>query len=159
MKTNIKKSVKPSKGKKSHSSKAKVKSVSSVSLISKKTRSPRKALHETRGVKAGKVKRSGFQPGNKLATKNKGIPRPTNVGSIPAILREIGDTQIAEFVTPWRVYKNVSLKFALHLAAYEEAVYKRQPWAVEYIAERTEGKIVQPLGLPDEAIIIKYIDN
>jgi hypothetical protein len=112
----------------------------------------RKSLHERRGNKRGSA--NGGLSGGKGKSGNP-FGRPTNKCSIAEILREIGNITIKEFTLQFGTFKNISLKHALHLSAYEAAVYGQEPWAVEYIAERTEGKVTQPIGLPDEVIHVR----
>jgi len=109
---------------------------------------PRTSIHEKRGCDNLPKNRTGNPFG-----------RPTGKNSIAEILRELGNVILPEYTSQSGVYKNISRKHALHIAAYDEALYNRQPWAVEYIAERTEGKVVQPVGLPAEVIHITYTDD
>ena len=121
-------------------------------------KSSRRSLHEQRGQAPGDDRGGRFKPGNKLAVGH-AVGRLAGKNSIAEILRELDDEILPAYTSQSGQYKNISRKQALHIAAYDEAIYNRQPWAVEYIAERTEGKVVQPMGLPDEVIHITYTDD
>ena len=91
----------------------------------------------------GGITGKGFKPG--VSGNPNG--RPKGIQSIPDILRKIGDEEgTADGKSKLDVIMNKVFQFAL----------EGKPWAVQFIADRTEGKAlerVQTQEIHDELII------
>jgi len=85
--------------------------------------------------------------------------RPKGLRSIRSILEEYGALEApAEFIAkirekfPSAKYKRLTLHDAVYLRCFMAAM-SGENWAMQFIAERTEGKVPQKLDIKEETII------
>ena len=84
--------------------------------------------------------------------------RPPLTKSIPDLLRRFGEWQcpdslVKKMQTLFPNAKNLTVQEAVYLRVYTEAL-QGESWAVQFIADRTEGKIAQALTGPNNTPII-----
>ena len=96
---------------------------------------PKKAKSDKQKPNRRKAPKTAFKPG--VSGNPKG--RPPKARCIPDILQKIGEEESTEDGR----YNNLEV---IMRKVFEYAVGGR-PWAVQFIAERTEGKAVQPVDV------------
>lgn len=79
--------------------------------------------------------------------------RPPGAKGIPDMLRRFGELECPEKLTEqmqkvFKIKQKISVLEAIQLATIAEAI-KGQPWAVQYIADRTEGKPRQTMAIEE----------
>lgn len=111
------------------------------------------------------IKKYGFKPGHDPRRNTTG-PKATK--RIPDLLRRFGQWECPEAlidkmtaVFPQAKRQKLDVFGAVMLRVYVEAL-QGEPWAVQFIAERTEGKVKDTLaveGMDAERTIIILPDN
>lgn len=88
--------------------------------------------------------------------------RPPGARGIPDMLRRFGDLDCPEKLSEqmrkvFNIKQKISVLEAIQLATIAEAI-KGQPWAVQYIADRTEGKAKQTIDTNAQGVTLLFRD-